>query len=61
MSTAKKSSTFRLSDTTTKELESLAKKYQVSQAEVIAIVIHLVYTGEDIEYLDNWFDIARLS
>jgi predicted DNA-binding protein len=58
--TAKKQMTFRLSQNTTKELEALAKRYNVSQAEVIAVIVHLVYTGEDIDSLDTWFDIVKL-
>ncbi len=57
----KKPVTFRLSDVTIKELADLAKRNQVSQAEVIAVIVHLIYTGEDIDTLDNWFDVARLS
>lgn len=59
--TPKKSVGFRLSDTTIKELTELAKRQNVSQADVITVLVHLYYTSGDIENIDDWFDIARMS
>ena len=61
MKAPKKSVTFRLSETTRKELENLAKKHQVSQADVIAILIHAHTVGWELDDLDNYFDAARLG
>ena len=61
MKTAKKAVTFRLSDTTIKELESLGKRHGVSQADVISVLVHVISMGWDIELLDDYFDIARLG
>ena len=58
---AKKPVTFRLSDTTQKELAELAKRHGVSQADVISVLVHCIYMGWDVEQLDDYFDIARLS
>ena len=61
MKAPKKPVTFRLSDTTRKELENLAKRYQVSQADVIAIVIHAHTVGWELDDIDDYFDAARLG
>lgn len=60
---AKKSVTFRLSETTIKELESLAKREKISQADVLAVIVHCVYAFGDVEdeRLAEWFEIARIS
>jgi len=57
---AKKSIGLRLSDATIKELESLAKKYNVSQADVVAVLIRCVYNtgGIDGDELDEMFEIV---
>jgi indole-3-glycerol phosphate synthase len=61
MKTAKKLVSFRLSLTTTKELADLAKRYKVSQADVISVLVHNLYIGGDMDSLDEWFDIATLG
>ena len=62
-STAKKTVGFRLSDTTIRELTETANRHKVSQADVIAVLVHCYYAFGDIdeEKLSEWFDIARLS
>ena len=46
---AKKSVGLRLSEATIKELDSLVKKYNVSQSDVIAVLIRCVYNNGSIE------------
>ena len=57
---AKKTVGLRLSEATIKELESLAKKYGVSQADVVAVLIRCVYTngGIDEDELYELFELA---
>ena len=59
----KRTASFRLSQTTLKELESLAKRNGISQADVIAVVVHCVYAYGDVDAdrLSDWFEIAKLS
>lgn len=57
----KKQVSFRLSETTVKELAEISKRQNVSQADVITVLAHLYYTSGDIENIDDWFDIARMS
>ena len=46
---AKKSVGFRLSEATIKELDSLARKYKVSQSDVVAVLIHCVCQNGNID------------
>jgi len=57
---AKKSVSLRLSEATIRELSSLAKKFHVSQAEVVAVLIRCVYNNGSIDedYLDELFDVV---
>lgn len=57
MKTAKKSQTFRLSEGTIKELETLAKRYKRSQAEILALVIHAFHEQWDFEDCERWFEV----
>ena len=59
----KRTASFRLSETTHKELESLAKRHSISQADVIAVLVHCAHSYGDLEEerLDEWFEIAKLS
>ena len=59
----KRTASFRLSETTHRELENLAKKNNISQADVIAVLIHCVYLSGEIreEKLNEWFEIVKLS
>ena len=61
MRTSKKQVTYRLPDTTIKQLAELAERYQVSQSVVISVVIHAAYNGLNPNELDKHFEIARLS
>lgn len=62
MKTPKKVATFRLSETTIKELSDLAERQKVSQADIIAVLTHCFYMGwDDFEEWDKYFDVARLS
>ena len=52
-SSAKKQVNLRLKNTIIKELQSLAKARRVSQADIVAILIHWLYSdGEDTEKLE---------
>lgn len=33
----------------------------LSQADVIAVLVHFYHVGGDIDNVDEWFDIARMS
>jgi len=57
---AKKTVGLRLSEATIKELESLAKKYGVSQAEVVAVLVRCVYSsgGIDEDELNGLFELV---
>jgi len=57
----KKSATFRLSEATLQELETLSFLYGVSQAQVISVLIHLVSSSSypDKEKLKEWFYIVK--
>ena len=62
MKQPKKQMAFKLSDSTAKELASIAKRESVSQAEVISILVHFCYQGwmeAEQDKLNEWFDIAR--
>ena len=56
----KKSVGLRLTEATAKELESLAKKYNVSQAGVVAVLVHCVFLhgAADAEKLEEIFEIV---
>ena len=56
----KKQVNLRLKDTVTKELQAISKKYRISQADVVAILIHWCHTdGEDIDRLEEAFSTAE--
>jgi len=56
----KKQINLRLKNTIIKELQSLAKTRRVSQADVVAILIHWLYSdGEDTEKLEDAFGTAE--
>jgi len=56
----KKQVNLRLKNTVIKELQSLAKTRRVSQADVVAILIHWLYSdGEDTEKLEEAFGTAE--
>ena len=61
MKSPKKAATFRLSETTINELADLAKRHGVSQADVIAVLVHCLYVGGDMDSIDEWFDVAKLG
>jgi len=50
----------RLTEATAKELESLAKKNNVSQADVVAVLVHCVflYGAADAEKLEEMFGVV---
>jgi len=56
----KKSVGLRLSEATIRELNSLAKKYSVSQADVVSVLVRCVYQNGSIgeDELDELFEIA---
>jgi len=59
-SSTKKQINFRLKESVIKELKSLSERRRVSQADVIAILIHWMYTdGDDVEKLDEAFNTAE--
>jgi len=57
----KKTVSFRFGDDTIKELNQLTKRYKISQANLLAILIHFADIGEDRDQLESWLDIAKLS
>ena len=57
----KKTVSFRFSQETISELNQLVKRHKVSQARLLSILIHFAYAGEDMEQLENWLDVAKLS
>ena len=61
MKPPKKSITLRLSEQTTRELAELAKSKLLSQADVIAVLLHCAYHDLDWDDLDQYFDFARLA
>jgi len=57
----KKTVSFRFGEDTIKELDQLTKRYKISQANLLAILIHFASVGEDMDQLESWLDIAKLS
>jgi len=57
---AKKTVGLRLTEATIRELDSLAKKYKVSQSDVVAVLIHCAYHKGyiDEEDLNNLFEVV---
>ena len=63
MKSVKKPISFRLPDATLAELSSLAGKYGVSKAQVLAVLVHLFSVHEDV-LLDDaraMFDTMKLG
>jgi len=59
-SSAKKQVNFRLKDSVVKELQSLAQRRHVSQADIVAILVHWYYTdGDDVDKLEEAFNTAE--
>jgi hypothetical protein len=56
---SKRMKSFRLSEETIKELESISKREKVSQSTVLAILIHSRYRELDIDTIEEYFEIAR--
>jgi len=57
---AKKQVNFRLRDTIIKELQSLAKRHRISQADMVALLVHWFYTdGQDVEKLEESLQTAE--
>ena len=59
-SSTKKQINLRLKSTVIKELQSLAKTHRVSQADIVAILIHWLYTdGQEVEKLEEALSTAE--
>ena len=59
-SSAKKQVNLRLKTTIIKELQSLAGSRRISQADIVAIMIHWLYTdGQDVDKLEEAFNTAE--
>jgi hypothetical protein len=58
MATAKKQVGLRLSETSIKELESLAKQHKVSQSVMVAVLIQCAYKGWELEELEQALETA---
>jgi len=59
-SSAKKQINLRLKTTIIKELQSLAGSRRISQADIVAIMIHWLYTdGQDVDKLEEAFNTAE--
>jgi len=63
MKEAKKPVSFRLSNTTQTELLSLTNRYDVSQAQVIAVLIHLFCIHDDVSRseVESVFEAIRMG
>ena len=61
MKPSKKLVSMRLSEETIRELTELSKRQRVSQSDIVAVLVHLYYTSGDIDSVEDWFDIARIS
>ena len=59
----KKAATFRLSIETIRQIEDLAKRNKVSQADVISVLVHCASKSDcfDEDALEDMFDIIRLG
>jgi hypothetical protein len=59
--TKKKQANFRLSHQTLYQLAELSKRYSVSQADVLTILIHKIWVsgGATEKELDEWFKLAK--
>ena len=57
---AKKQINLRLKNTIIRELQSLAKTHRVSQADIVAILVHWLYSdGQDVEKLEEALSTAE--
>ena len=57
----KKQINLRLKDTVINELKHLTRRHKASQADIVAILIHWLYTdGEDVEKLDEALNTADI-
>ena len=58
----KKPVCFRLSETTIKELNDIAKRHRVSNTDVISLLVHCFYTNDDLnsDTIEEWFRIANV-
>ena len=63
MKEAKKPISFRLSSTTQTELLSLANRYDVSQAQVIAVLVHLFCIHDEVSRseVETVFEALRMG
>ena len=59
--TKKKQANFRLSHHTLFQLSELSKRYSVSQADVLTILVHKIWVsgGATEKELDEWFKLAK--
>ena len=56
----KKQVNFRLKDSVIMELQAIAQRHHVSQADIVAILVHWFYTnGDDVEKLEDAFNTAE--
>jgi len=58
---AKKMVSFRLSETTIKALEDIAKREKLTQADVIAVLVYCFKEHGNTDSIDEYFDVARLG
>jgi hypothetical protein len=47
LKTPKKQANFRLSESTLREINELSKRYSVSAADVVTVLVHIFYTGDE--------------
>jgi len=53
---------FRLNETIIKEMDSIAKRHQVTRTDVINVLIHAYHVGVNEEdQISEWFELARVS
>ena len=57
----KKAISVRLNETTIRELNNLCNTKKLTQAAVIAVLIHAAYDSWETEEIENAFEVARIS
>jgi len=59
MADTKKSISLRLASSTISELQNISKKNDVSQSQVVSILVQAYNSGADNDEIDTWFEIAK--
>ena len=59
MADTKKSISLRLASSTISELQNISKKNDVSQSQVVSILVQAYNSGADNDEIDTWLEIAK--